>query len=129
MMSRKAMRTLRMPLPKRWSLQPAPSIITVTAPGFLTSKKSVTLLVSSDQTVDCALPVCQLVQSVRVDATVTAIEVSISYHSNNSQARAVQLSPEGVIPTILPEPETSIDSLGGRWLGSKGLTERLEVKL
>jgi hypothetical protein len=110
-------------------LAASPSIITVTAPGFLTSKKSVTLLVGSDQTVDFALAVGQLVQSVSVDATVTAIKVSISYHSSNGQARAVQLGPEGVIPTILPEPETSIDSLGGGWLGSKGLTERYEVKL
>jgi hypothetical protein len=65
------------------NLQPAPYIITVTAPGFATSKKSVTLLVGSDQTVDFALTVGQVVQSVNVDATaVTAIEVTKSQPSS-----------------------------------------------
>jgi hypothetical protein len=47
---------------------------------------------------------------------------SISYHSSNSQARAAQLVTELLVPTILPEPETSIDALRGGWIGSKGLT-------
>jgi hypothetical protein len=65
------------------NLQPAPYTITVSAPGFGTAKKSVTLLVGSDQTLDFALTIGQVGQSVRVDATaVNAIEVNKSQPSS-----------------------------------------------
>jgi hypothetical protein len=65
------------------NLQPAPYIITATAPGFGTSKKSVTLLVGSDQTVDFALTLGQVQQDVLVSATdASALEVTKSQPSS-----------------------------------------------
>src|SRR5258708_23877972 len=64
------------------NLQPAPYLITVTASGFETQKKSITLLVGTDPTVDFTLTVGQMLQEVNVSEAATTIEVSKSEPSS-----------------------------------------------
>jgi len=60
------------------NLQPAPYVITVTANGFETQKKGITLLVGSDQTVDFTIKVGQMLQNVTVNEAATSVEVGKS---------------------------------------------------
>ena len=64
------------------NMQPAPYVITVTASGFETQKKSITLLVGTDQTVDFTLTVGQMLQEVNVSEAATTIEVTKSEPSS-----------------------------------------------
>jgi Carboxypeptidase regulatory-like domain len=60
------------------NLQPAPYVITVTSNGFETQKKSLTLVVGTDLTVDFTLTVGQVQQEVNVSEAATTIEVTQS---------------------------------------------------
>lgn len=65
------------------NLQPAPYVISTEATGFVTQKKSITLLVGSDETVDFTMGVSELRQNVTVTAEAGAeIEVTKSEPSS-----------------------------------------------
>lgn len=64
------------------NLHPASYVITVEAKGFVTQKKSITLLVGSDQTVDFTMGLTEMAQKVVVSETEVQIEVSKSEPSS-----------------------------------------------
>lgn len=65
------------------NVQPAPYVITVDAKGFTTQKKTITLLVGTDVTVDFTMSVGEVAQKVEVtEAAVAQIEVTQSEPSS-----------------------------------------------
>jgi hypothetical protein len=75
------------------NLQPAPYVITVAASGFETQKKSVLLVVGTDQTVDFTLTVGQMQQEVNVSEQAISIEVTKSQPASLINAQQIDNLP------------------------------------